>query len=126
MDTIPNAAGCDSVMTFNLTITGATSNATDVVSSCGSYTWRDGNVYSLSTNSVTYLETGVAAGPVCSQSRRWDRSWWCVDWLVRSLGCVCRQQMCLQRIYVSRPGLARGIHLWARSDHTTFHPSETR
>jgi gliding motility-associated-like protein len=52
---IPNGsvAGCDSVITLNLTINSSTS-ATDVQIACGSYTWVDGNTYTSSNNSATF------------------------------------------------------------------------
>lgn len=46
--------GCDSLVTLALTITGP-SQGTDVQSSCGSYTWIDGNVYTENNNSATFL-----------------------------------------------------------------------
>ena len=51
--TINNAAGCDSVITLNLTINDATTG-TDVISSCGPISWIDGNTYSSSNNSATF------------------------------------------------------------------------
>ena len=50
---IPNAAGCDSVITLDLTINYSTS-ATDAITACGSYTWIDGNVYTSSNNTAMY------------------------------------------------------------------------
>ncbi|MBR9833479.1 T9SS type A sorting domain-containing protein, partial [bacterium] len=49
-DTIQNAAGCDSVITLNLTINNATSSATNVTA-CDTYTWAQ--------NSMTYTATGL-------------------------------------------------------------------
>jgi hypothetical protein len=49
MDTIPNAAGCDSIITLNLTIGGFSS--TQTASACGSYTWVE--------NGVTYTTSGM-------------------------------------------------------------------
>ncbi|WP_430406706.1 T9SS type A sorting domain-containing protein [Fluviicola sp.] len=53
MDTIPNAAGCDSVITLNLTIGG--SSASESVTVCDSYTWpQTGLEY---TSSGMYSDT---------------------------------------------------------------------
>ena len=51
--TMMNAAGCDSVITLDLTITNSTSS-TDVQSACDSYTWIDGNTYTASNNTATF------------------------------------------------------------------------
>jgi hypothetical protein len=53
MDTIPNAVGCDSVLTINLILTSNTSG-TDVQSTCFSYTWIDGNTYIHDNNTATF------------------------------------------------------------------------
>jgi hypothetical protein len=46
--TSPNAAGCDSLVTLNLTITNST-NSTQLVTACNSYTWpATGNAYTVS------------------------------------------------------------------------------
>lgn len=50
MDTLVNAAGCDSVITLDLTIL-STSSSTDTRTECGSYTW--------SANGMTYTTTGM-------------------------------------------------------------------
>ena len=47
-----NSNGCDSVVMLNLTVNG--SSSTDVVNSCGSYTWIDGNTYISNNNTATY------------------------------------------------------------------------
>ena len=57
--TLTNSAGCDSVVTLNLTITNS-SSATDVVSSCNSYTWINGVTYTSSNNSATQTLTNSA------------------------------------------------------------------
>ena len=57
--TLTNAAGCDSVVTLNLTINSSTS-ATDVVSACDTYTWIDGNTYTSSNNTATHTLTNAA------------------------------------------------------------------
>ncbi|MFK7786773.1 MAG: T9SS type A sorting domain-containing protein [Crocinitomicaceae bacterium] len=51
-DTLVNAAGCDSVVTLNLTISNP-SNSTDFITACSSYTWIDGNTYTSSNNTAT-------------------------------------------------------------------------
>jgi hypothetical protein len=53
LQTLTNAAGCDSVATLNLTINQTTASTTTVVA-CGSYLWTDGNTY---TSSGSYLQT---------------------------------------------------------------------
>jgi len=54
--TIPNSVGCDSVINLQLTILKS-SSYTDVQSACESYTWIDGNTYTASTNSPTFVLT---------------------------------------------------------------------
>src|SRR5690606_4584585 len=54
MDTIPNAAGCDSVITVNLTIDNSTT-ATIAPVACDSYTSPSGNF--TWTTSGTYMDT---------------------------------------------------------------------
>ena len=49
--TFQNSAGCDNIVTLNLTITNAI--GTDYKTSCGSYTWIDGNTYTSSNNTAT-------------------------------------------------------------------------
>jgi hypothetical protein len=51
--TIPNAAGCDSVITLDLTILESTAS-TMVIEACDSYDWIDGNTYTASSNTATY------------------------------------------------------------------------
>ncbi len=53
-DTIPNAAGCDSVISLDLTIANSTTG-TDVQTACDSYTWIDGNTYTVSNSTSTYV-----------------------------------------------------------------------
>ena len=57
-----NSAGCDSVITLDLTI-NTTSIGTDVQEICNGdeYTWIDGNVYTEPNNSATYTMVGNAA-----------------------------------------------------------------
>jgi hypothetical protein len=50
-DTFVNAAGCDSIVKLNLTIT--TISAVDVITACDSFTWIDGNTYLSSNNTAT-------------------------------------------------------------------------
>jgi hypothetical protein len=55
--TIMNAAGCDSVITLNLTINTPTTG-TDVQTACVSYTWIDGVTYTASNNTATHTIVG--------------------------------------------------------------------
>jgi hypothetical protein len=59
-DTLANACGADSVMTINLTINNPTMG-TDLQTACGSYSWIDGNNYTLSNNTSTFNIIGGAA-----------------------------------------------------------------
>jgi len=52
-----NAAGCDSVVTLNLTINQPTTG-TDVITECDSLTWIDGVTYYASTNTPTFTIVG--------------------------------------------------------------------
>ncbi|MES2557048.1 MAG: LamG-like jellyroll fold domain-containing protein [Bacteroidota bacterium] len=56
-DTIPNANGCDSIITLNLTINPITSTS-QTVSACDSYTW--------SANGMTYTASGQHSHPMLS------------------------------------------------------------
>ncbi|MDH4471654.1 MAG: T9SS type A sorting domain-containing protein [Fluviicola sp.] len=56
-DTIPNANGCDSIITLNLTVNPITSSS-ETVSACDSYTW--------SANGVTYTTSGQHSQPFLS------------------------------------------------------------
>jgi hypothetical protein len=56
---LPNAAGCDSTVTLNLTIKNSTTG-TDVQSACDSYTWIDGLTYTSSNNAATHVLTNAA------------------------------------------------------------------
>lgn len=58
--TTTNAAGCDSVVTLNLTINNPTTG-TDVQSACESFTWIDGNTYTASNNTATFTIPNAAA-----------------------------------------------------------------
>ena len=57
--TLPNAAGCDSIVTLNLTVRHSTTYI-DVQSACDSMRWIDGNLYTESTNEPTLLLTNAA------------------------------------------------------------------
>ena len=51
--TLTNAAGCDSVVTLNLTI-NQPATGTDVQTACGSFTWIDGVTYTESNSTATF------------------------------------------------------------------------
>jgi len=53
-------SGCDSIVTLNLTILQPASGI-DVQTSCGPFTWIDGNTYSFSTSAVTHTITNGAS-----------------------------------------------------------------
>ncbi len=57
--TLTNAAGCDSIVTLNLTINNAT-NSTDTQTACDSYTWIDGNTYTSSNNTASHTLSNAA------------------------------------------------------------------
>ena len=57
--TLTNAAGCDSVVTLNLTI-NSSNTSTDTQTACDSYTWIDGNTYTSSNNTATHTLTNAA------------------------------------------------------------------
>ena len=57
--TLTNAAGCDSIVTLDLTINYSTTG-TDVISACESYTWIDGNTYTSSNNTAQHTLTSAA------------------------------------------------------------------
>lgn len=56
---LTNAAGCDSIVTLNLTLNGI-STSTDTQSACGSYTWIDGNTYTSDNTTATFTLTNAA------------------------------------------------------------------
>jgi PDZ domain-containing secreted protein len=56
---LTNAAGCDSTVTLDLTITNS-NTGTDVITACDSYTWIDGIAYTASNNSATHILTNAA------------------------------------------------------------------
>lgn len=57
--TIPDGAenGCDSIITLNLTINPIQSSI-DIQNACESFTWIDGNTYTLSTDTPTFIIIG--------------------------------------------------------------------
>ncbi len=57
--TLSNSSGCDSVVTLDLTINNA-NTGTDIITACESYTWIDGNTYTTSNNSATWILTNSA------------------------------------------------------------------
>ena len=59
-DIIPNAAGCDSVITIDLTILPKATSV-DTRTECNSYTWIDGVNYTSSNNTATFNIAGGAA-----------------------------------------------------------------
>ncbi len=58
--TLTNAAGCDSVVTLNLTINNSNAG-TDVQTACNNFTWIDNVIYTSSTNTPTFTIVGGAA-----------------------------------------------------------------
>ncbi|MFT4754877.1 MAG: hypothetical protein ACI85Q_002440 [Salibacteraceae bacterium] len=58
-DTILNAAGCDSIVTLNLTINFSTASV-DVHAACDSYTWINGSVYTASNSIATHTLVNAA------------------------------------------------------------------
>ena len=56
---LTNAAGCDSTVTLDLTINNF-DTGTDTQTACNSYLWIDGNTYTQSNNTATYLLTNAA------------------------------------------------------------------
>ena len=54
--TLLNSNGCDSLVTLNLTI-NPESSTIDSHTSCGTYTWQDGNTYTASNNTATHILT---------------------------------------------------------------------
>ena len=56
--TLTTIAGCDSVVTLNLTINNATFG-TDTQTACNSYLWIDGNTYTTSNNTATHILTNM-------------------------------------------------------------------
>ena len=59
MDTIPNAAGCDSVITVDLAINNSSTGVHQQIA-CDSYTWIDGVTYTSDNSTATYTLTNAA------------------------------------------------------------------
>ena len=57
--TLTNAAGCDSIVTLNLTI-NISNTGTDIQTACDSYTWIDGVTYNASNNTATHTLTNAS------------------------------------------------------------------
>ena len=57
---IPNTAGCDSIITLDLTITNL-STGVDTQTACESFTWINGVEYTANNNSATHILTGAAS-----------------------------------------------------------------
>jgi len=57
--TLTNTAGCDSIVTLDLTILNSTSSV-DVQTACDSYKWIDGKTYTENNNTATHTLTNVA------------------------------------------------------------------
>ncbi|MFT6923492.1 MAG: hypothetical protein ACJA1C_002507 [Crocinitomicaceae bacterium] len=57
--TLTNAAGCDSIVTLDLTV-NYSNGSTDVQTACDSYLWIDGNTYTSSNNAATHTLTNAA------------------------------------------------------------------
>lgn len=60
VDTIINVGGCDSIITLNLTINNSVAG-TEIRTECYSYTWIDGNTYTVDTVGATHTIGGGAA-----------------------------------------------------------------
>ena len=58
-ETLIATSGCDSIVTLNLTINNSTTS-TDTQTACDYYTWIDGNTYTSSNNSATFISTNAA------------------------------------------------------------------
>ncbi|MDR0829281.1 MAG: hypothetical protein LBN95_04105, partial [Prevotellaceae bacterium] len=57
--TLTNIAGCDSIVTLNLTIKNKT-YGTDTQEACETFTWIDGITYTASNSTATYTLTNIA------------------------------------------------------------------
>lgn len=57
--TLTNAAGCDSIVTLNLTIL-TPSAGTDIQTACDSFDWIDGNTYTSDNNTAQWTLTNAA------------------------------------------------------------------
>ena len=56
--TLTNAQGCDSLVTLDLTITNSNSD-TDIQTACDTYTWINGQTYTVNNNSATWTLTNA-------------------------------------------------------------------
>lgn len=56
---LSNATGCDSIVTLDLTVNNS-NTGTDTQTACVSYTWIDGNTYTNSNTTATYILTNQA------------------------------------------------------------------
>lgn len=56
---LPTVFGCDSIINLDLTLNNSTS-ATHVRAACDEYTWIDGNTYTASDSTATYILTNSA------------------------------------------------------------------
>ncbi len=57
--TLTNSQGCDSIATLNLVILNSSSSV-DTQTACESYTWIDGNTYTASNNTATFILPNAA------------------------------------------------------------------
>lgn len=57
--TLTNMAGCDSVVTLDLTI-NYSNTGVDIITACDSYTWIDGITYTEANNTATYTLSNMA------------------------------------------------------------------
>ena len=55
---LSNTNGCDSLVTLDLTINNSYST-TDAQGACDSYTWIDGNTYTTSNNTASFMLTSM-------------------------------------------------------------------
>ncbi len=82
MFTLTNAAGCDSIVTLNLTINDPSSGV-DVQTACESFTWIDGMTYVESNNTATVVLTNAAG---CDSTVSLDLTINTVDATVNQIG----------------------------------------
>ncbi|MGH1338689.1 MAG: hypothetical protein ACRBFS_21425, partial [Aureispira sp.] len=96
MDTIQNIAGCDSVVTINLTINNS-SIGTDVQMACDSFTWMDGNTYIASNNTATFTLTNATG---CDSIITLD--------LTINSPTICTPQICLSTTNITSTATPNG------------------
>lgn len=58
--TLTNQAGCDSIVTLNLTLNNNNNTGIDYINTCTPLTWIDGNTYINSNNTASYTLTNQA------------------------------------------------------------------